>query len=549
MASRILIPSLVAGLTFFAAGAESAAPAKQATPQPAPAIVSSDRLIDQGTAVMKAVLATGVKEGILRKSDAKAIAEYYAAQAYVPSWTADGTLTDRALLVVDRIAHAELEGLDPAAYPMPLPNLGVHRAATPTELATADVMLSQAIASYGADAYAGRLVPESVSENFGYDILRPDPISVLGLVATSDNPAETLYTYHPPQKEFALLRTKLAELRGATEAEKKPEIPEGDLLKPGMGDPRVIMIRERLNVATDVPAPDVYGEAVVEAVKAFQKASRLRADGIVGNATLAVFNKGEPDLIPLVLANMERWRWMPRYLGNFYVRVNVPNFNVEIYKDDAAIHETRIVVGKPTNQTPVFSNNIQFVVINPVWNVPASIALKEMLPTIRKNGGRIRGYQVYAKVKGRFRAVDPRMINWNTVNMRNIQIKQPPGERNALGSIKFMFPNKYAVYLHDTPSKSLFERDYRAFSHGCMRVMDPWAFADVLLSQDPGWDSKRFRKLVGGPERRVDLPHQIPVHITYFTAWVDANGALQIRDDVYGHDARTLKGLESQGNA
>ena len=149
------------------------------------------------------------------------------------------------------------------------------------------------------------------------------------------------------------------------------------------------------------------------------------------------------------------------------------------------------------------------------------------MPAIRARGGNIGGYQVYAKVKGRFRAVDPRMINWHTVDMRTIQIKQPPGERNALGQVKFMFPNPYAVYLHDTPSKSLFERDQRAFSHGCMRVMEPWSFADVLLSEQPDWNAARLKKLVGGPERRVDLSKHIPVHITYFTASVGADGELR----------------------
>jgi murein L,D-transpeptidase YcbB/YkuD len=165
-----------------------------------------------------------------------------------------------------------------------------------------------------------------------------------------------------------------------------------------------------------------------------------------------------------------------------------------------------------------------------------------MLPSIR-NGGGLRGYQVFAKVRGKFRAVDPRFINWDRVDARSVQFRQPPGERNALGQVKFMFPNKYAVYLHDTPSKSLFQRDRRALSHGCMRVMDPWDFADVLLSEEPGWDAARLKKLVGGPERRVDMTHHVPVHITYFTAWVDDAGKLEIRDDVYGHDKRIAERL------
>ena len=171
-------------------------------------------------------------------------------------------------------------------------------------------------------------------------------------------------------------------------------------------------------------------------------------------------------------------------------------------------------------------------------NVPASIAKKEMLPAAQANPASLADYQVLANIGGRFRVVDPYMIDWRTVDMRKIQIRQPPGERNALGNIKFMFPNPYSVYLHDTPSKSLFQRDYRAFSHGCMRVMDPMSFADALLVNEPKISSATLKKLIGGPETQVNLTHHVPVHITYFTAWVDDDGSLVLRDDLYGHDKR-----------
>jgi murein L,D-transpeptidase YcbB/YkuD len=239
---------------------------------------------------------------------------------------------------------------------------------------------------------------------------------------------------------------------------------------------------------------------------------------------------------------MERWRWMPRNLGNFYVRVNIPNFDLDVYSDGNVIYNTRIVVGKVDLPTPVFSDRIQFAVVNPAWSVPSSILAKEYLPALR-NGGVPKGFEVYARVGGRFRAVDPYMVNWATVGPNDIQLRQPPGERNALGVIKFMFPNKYAVYLHDTPSKALFKNDYRAYSHGCMRVMNPWDFADVLFTQESGWTVARLKKLVGGPEKRVDFPRPINVHITYFTAWVDDSGDLQTRPDLYGHDKRVEQAL------
>ena len=298
--------------------------------------------------------------------------------------------------------------------------------------------------------------------------------------------------------------------------------------------------------ATEPPAkpfdPEVFDDSVDAAVKAFQESAGLKPDGIIGPATLGRLNAAADDHVDTILVNMERWRWMPEDLGNFYVRVNIPNFNLDIYKNGKIFYTTRIVVGQPTKQTPIFSDEIEHVIVNPVWNVPASIAVKEMLPQIQADPGKaLSGYQVFANIGGRFRAVDPWTVDWRNVDMRRIQIKQPPGERNALGSIKFMFPNPFAVYLHDTPSKSLFQKDYRAFSHGCMRVMNPWDFAAALLTHDPNVSAASLKKLVGGPQTQVNLTRHIPVHITYFTAWVDDSGKLQLRSDVYGHDARMEK--------
>ena len=298
--------------------------------------------------------------------------------------------------------------------------------------------------------------------------------------------------------------------------------------------------------ATEQPAkpfdPEVFDDSVDAAVKAFQESAGLKPDGIVGPATLGRLNAAADSHVDTILVNMERWRWMPEDLGKFYVRVNVPNFNLDIYKDGKVIYTTRIVDGQPTKQTPIFSDQIEYVIVNPVWNVPASIAVKEMLPQIQANPGKaLNGYQVFANIGGRFRAVDPWTIDWHNVDMRRIQIKQPPGEKNALGSIKFMFPNPFAVYLHDTPSKSLFQRDYRALSHGCMRVMNPWDFAASLLTYDPNVSAAGLKKLVGGPQTQVNLTQPIPVHITYFTAWVDDSGKLQLRADIYHHDAEMEK--------
>ncbi|WP_421726330.1 L,D-transpeptidase family protein [Bauldia sp.] len=498
--------------------------------------------VDARTLTMRSLLDTAADEDLIAKADAEAIAAFYKARGFAPVWVEDGALTDDAISLIVRIKDANTDGLDPVDYRLPRQSVGRYQAATPLRAAEADLTLSQAVIDYARDAYGGRLEPTELSGNFGYERKHLKASDVLGLVSRAPEPAVALAAYNPPQPEFGALRAALADARAKTAAEEKPEIPGGPLIKAGMTDLRVPMIRERLELASAVEDPNLYGGDVVAAIKAFQKQSRLKADGIVGKRTLAAFNRGPRNDVAIILANMERWRWMPRHLGDFYVRVNVPNYNLDIYKNDEVVHTTRVVVGKTIHQTPVFSDEIEHVVVNPVWNVPASIARNEMLPKLRA-GSRLRGYKVYANVRGRFRAVNPRTINWRRVNMSRIQIKQPPGSRNALGQVKFLFPNKYAVYLHDTPSKSLFERETRAFSHGCVRVHQPWDFADALLAHTPGVEGERLRKMVGGGEKWVNLEQTIPVHVTYFTAWIDDRGNLQVRDDIYGHDKRVAKAL------
>jgi len=515
-------------------GAESAAPAIQYTVY--------DRVTDENTVAMRTRLTEAVADRLVDKQDADAIIKFYADRAYAMAWVEGGKLTDRANAAVEWIKQADTDGLNPNDYQLPWEKIGTYFTASPAALARADLLLSQAIVDYARDAYSGRLDPASVSKNFGYDVRRLAAGDILGLVSASSDPAATLDAYNPPQQEYKALREALAEARQRAGVDSRPEVPDGPLIKAGMHDPRVVTIRQRLDMSADVAEPDLYDEDVVAAVKDFQKSARLRADGIVGKNTLAAMNRGPEDHVEMIIANMERWRWMPRYLGNFYVRVNVPNFNLDVYKDGQIVHSTPIIVGKVTNQTPIFSDEMESIVVNPVWNVPASIARNEMLPRLRAGSG-LSGYRVYANIRGRFRAVNPGSINWRTVNMSKIQIKQPPGSRNALGTVKFLFPNKYSVYLHDTPSKSLFANDTRAFSHGCMRVKDPWDFAASLLAYYHDIDVDKLRKMVGSGERWVKLDHKIPVHVTYFTAWVDDSGKLQVRNDIYGHDKRVLSAL------
>lgn len=518
---------------------EPASSSRQSTAPVQLGPTEQDRTPDDSQAAIRDLLAgTHGQSTLLDDDDAAAIMEFYANRNYTPAWLTDGTLTNKARALIARIAAADTDGLDPAAFTLPSSDLGKYAKPQSEVAARADIMLSQAVAEYARQAYAGRVDPGEIGSAIGYERHSPNLFAALSWISVSPDPAQALAAYNPQQPEFAKLRDKLAEIRSASADEPLAKVPPGNSLKLGVEDARVSFLRQRLGLPSGVSSPALYDESVAEAVKTFQRSSGLKADGIVGPNTLAKLNADPVNPIPMILVNMEKWRWMPRDLGRFYVRVNIPDFTVDIYKDGTPIHTTRIVVGKPTQQTPIFSDEIEHIVVNPAWNVPASIARNELLPAARRNPGALSGYQVFALIKGRYRAINPRRINWRRIDTRRIQIRQPPGSRNALGKVKFMFPNKHSVYLHDTPAKSLFSKDYRAYSHGCMRVMNPMEFAEVLLSEEPKLDSAYLKSLYGNRERRVNLTHNVPVHITYFTAWVDQSGALQVRDDVYGHDKR-----------
>ncbi len=541
---RLLLGAFLATAVAGGALAAEARDTTTATPGPvSPDYAGYVAMADLVAGAMVEVLSAGVDEGILDKRDAEAIAAFYAERGDQPVWIAEGTYTPAALAVMERIGRAAEDGLNPRDYRLPWDGLGRYFQSEPDKIARFDVILSQAVALYARHAFAGRVTPTKVSANLDYAPVPPAAGDVLALVSGSGDPAATLAAYNPPQPEFEALRAELARLRAAEGvARTLPEVAAGALLKPGMSDPRVPVIRERLQLASATLDPELYDEILVAAVEDFQASAGLRTDGIVGKNTVAAMNRRGADPVDTILVNMERWRWMPRYLGDVSVRVNIPEYTLSVYRDGAPAYTTRVVVGKIGSPTPAFSDEIRHIVVNPYWNVPASIVRNEMLPKIRSGSG-LRGYQVFANIRGKYRAVDPRSINWRKVDARKIQVRQPPGAANALGQVKFLFPNKHNVYLHDTPSKSLFDREVRAYSHGCVRVMNPWDFAEALLAGSDGIGAAALRKRVGGGESWANLEQPVPVHITYFTAFVDGTGKLQLRDDIYGHDKRLAAAL------
>ena len=463
-----------------------------------------------------ALAALGPKSRLPARDMAE-IAEYYRSHGSKPLWFGGADWSEAARQSVHRLGLAAEDGLRPADYAVTLPAHGDSAA-----FAAADVSLSIAAVRYARDARGARVDPARISALIGARRTLPETAAVLADLTAAGNADAALQAYNPPQAGYRALRAKLATFRHEAEPAPVVRIPPGRILRTGMSDPRVPLLRQRLGLP---PADDeVYDRALTEAVVAFQKANGLHADGALGRATTAALS-GEHHAAASeagIIANMERWRWLPRDLGERYVMVNIPEFTLRLVEDGKVVHSARVVVGKPQTQTPVFSGTMKYLVVNPYWNVPPSILKKDFLPHMANDPG-------YAARQG-----------YEVVRTRNgFRVRQPPGERNALGRIKFMFPNDYAVYIHDTPSRTLFAKTTRAFSHGCVRVQDPFELASQVI----GWSEKRIKGLLGAKERYVNLEHTIPVHMVYFTSFVDDSGALETRADLYGHNRKVEAAL------
>ena len=517
------------------APADETAPAAVATSPSDPAAyapVPDDGVILNAATLQRAVEAW-VDDGPAltnprRAAERAAIAAFYAERDYAPLWVTDGDFDARARSASARIDRAAEDGLDLKAFPVTTPKAGDDAAA----LAAAELSLSEAAVDYGRQASGGRVDPARIDPLIAAkpDVAAPDRV----LAATRDaiDPAGALLAFNPRHEGYRALKTKLAELRRTSDvAAGREPIPYGPALKTGMRDARVPLVRARFGLG--IPPTDglsdelVYDTRVASAVADYQRAHHMPASGVLTTRTVASLSGGQPQRLEAeIVANMERWRWLPRDLGDRYVAVNIPDFSLDVIDHGQVVHHARVVVGKPDHQTPVFSETMKFIIVNPYWNVPLSIVKKEMMPKLAANPSYFadHGYEVVER-------------NGETY------VRQPPGDSNALGRIKFMFPNKFSVYLHDTNAKSYFARDVRALSHGCVRVDQPFALAEAVLGQ--GWSAARVERMIGGDERTINLRQPVQVHINYFTAFVDDEGALRLRDDVYGYSARVQAMLAS----
>ncbi|MGA9008623.1 MAG: L,D-transpeptidase family protein [Xanthobacteraceae bacterium] len=454
---------------------------------------------------------------------------FYSGRNYAPIWLTDGKANDRAASAIAYLGHVDADGLDPADYPVP--NFAAISDAA--ALANAEIQLTTSVLTYAHHAAVGRVHWSRVSPDIEYNEKAPDPADVLaGIVAASDV-AAALDAYEPQTPGYIALKSKYTEIRAGKLDKAANKIGAGAVLKTGMQDDRVPMLRERLNVLGD--GGTTFDKPLADAVKKFQQQHQLTATGTLTPATVDAINGKEPDhAADIILANLERWRWMPHHFAENHVVVNLPDFTLHVVHGDKEVWQTRIVIGKPDKPTPLMTADMKYITVNPTWNVPPSIVNHEYLPAL---------------------AQDPTVLDRMGLKVDHnrdgtVHIWQPPGDKNALGRIRFNFPNKFLVYQHDTPDKYMFAYDKRAFSHGCMRVQNPPHYAEVLLSlvrPNDGYSEDRIKKMIAdGGETDIQFPTYVQVNLTYQTAFVDEDGKLQFRDDVYGRDKELLAILKGE---
>jgi L,D-transpeptidase YcbB len=525
-------PAAVPATTPSDAAKDAVTPA--APPDPMAALDPADRAVAEKIRDLLAAKADKIFNG---KKERAAVEAFYQNRNLAPLWLDKGVVNARAKAAIARLKGADAEGLEAKDYK--IPDL---TSTNPDALAEADLRLTQTVLTYARHLQAGRFPYNRISQN-NIELAQqpPDAAEVLTRIADAKDAGKALDEYSPPHEAYKKLKAMLAEMRGKTGGAGAREIADGPLLKPAaakaqpMEDGRVPLLRERLGLTvTGDPSDLKYDAKLVEAVKKFQKGIDLPATGNLDSKTIRELNgPARSHQIDLIIANMERWRWYPRDLGRAHVIVNQPDYTLKVVHNGAQVWTTRIVIGKPNMATPLLSETMKYITINPTWNVPPSIVHNEYLPALQQ---------------------DPTVLSrmgLKLVNNRDgsVHIYQPPGEANALGRIRFNFPNRFLVYQHDTPDKQLFAHETRAYSHGCMRVQDPAKYAEVLFNisrPNENWTADRIKKMFGTAEQDIQLPERIWVHLTYQSAFVDEAGKLQIRRDVYNLDSRTLAAIRSE---
>jgi L,D-transpeptidase YcbB len=494
------------------------------------------------------------------------ILSFYGKSDFKPLWTLATGLTPQAEQLVRSIEEAELDGLISEDYHLSQIKTLIadfkeallqRQSFDPQKQADLDLLLTDAFLLFSSHLLSGRVIPGSVDSTW----LFFNPATDIAMILNSDAYSNRIESFfeglRPANSGYYRLRDALQHYIGIQKKGGWPSIPQGPSLRMGEANGRIDRIRNLLVVTGDLDPtsrtirPAEFDESLMKGVQRFQNRHGIEPDGVVGLSTLTAMNVPVEARIRQIELNLERWRWIPRDLGFRYILVNIADYSLAVVENQATVLEMRVVVGKAYRRTPVFSEKMKYLVLNPFWNIPIKIAVEDKLPVIRKNPLYLtqQHIKVFESWGEEAPEINPSIINWNRVNANYFpyRLRQDPGPLNALGRIKFVFPNKFSVYLHDTPQRSLFKRASRDFSSGCIRIEKPVELAKYLLQNDPQWSSQKIMETIdSGVTTVVRIKDPIPVHLLYWTAWATETGTVHFGNDIYDRDPPLSRALKAK---
>ncbi len=504
------------------------------------------------------------KEYVNQTSDAldwPLLDKYYRERGYEPVWCGSNGQGHNIKLLLGFLRSSYKEGLNPGDYAI-TPDVDSCSQLNDRKMAEFDIALTNAFFKYSAGVSSGRLDPKQADEEWHIEREVFDPLVSLETALKEDKLQETMESLPPQHKQYRLLREKLAEYREVQRNRSWPFIPPGKTLKPGDTHPHVPLIRRRLSTEIKgglYPSGNniqLYDRDLMIAVESFQKRHGLEMDGYIGPGTKQAMNMSVEWRIKQIETAMERWRWMPRTLGEQHILVNVPGFELNFIRNDRYVLHMRTITGGKKNTSPSFQSKITQIIFNPTWTVPTSIAVKELIPQLIKDPDYLRTENMDVFMKNENGNKDssnatynPREIDWSQFSEKHFPylLVQRPGPNNSLGRIKFQIPNEFGIYLHDTPYRHLFSKDVRALSHGCIRLEKPEQLAAMLMGENFNPTPESANKVVSLIDAQDTTQHNltetVPVFIIYMTTWVDKDGILQFRDDIYGRDSKISNSL------